>query len=104
MLFHNRSVFIYSTVSGRKCEINIIVIVIVSSCSISVHWWQTVVAIRVTNRTSPYVCICFSLRSRRESEQLICWILCDNKNIHNIQNRLCVLPNWHTQYLRVMDG
>jgi len=30
MLFYNCSVFIYSTVAGRKCEKNIIVIVIVS--------------------------------------------------------------------------
>ena len=28
MLFYNCSVFTYSTVAGRKCEINVIVIVI----------------------------------------------------------------------------
>ena len=31
MLFYNCSVFIYSTVAGRKCEINLVVIVIVST-------------------------------------------------------------------------
>jgi len=50
MLFYNCSVFIYSTVAGRKCEINIIVNCHHFNCQNS--WWLCVEGYTNSRRTS----------------------------------------------------